>query len=266
MRQFSKASVVFGLALVLLVGVQEDAEAQRRGGRSRSGSYQRTNARGQAKSGTWSTKRQTERGQNYRNTNRQTDVNTERGTWKRERNNRVERTGENTYDRSWDQTTTSPNGRERTWKGEGSGTVERTDNGHTRTYEGTVTTPRGQEHNVDKVTTRTKTDTGWEKSTTKTVTDSQGNVIGSGERNSVGTKGEGVTTDGTWTNERNGNTTTYNGSSQKTDEGWERNREYSNSNGTRNRQVRWQYVDGQWVRTGTGSDGGSSVVTEELED
>lgn len=239
MRNMSSFAAILGLTLIFVVGVQEDAEAQRRGGRSRTGTYQRTNSQGQTRSGTWSQNRQRERGKNYRKANSETQVNTERGTWKRERNNSVERTGEGSYDRSWERTTTSPNGTSRTWEGQGSGTVERTEGGSTRTYQGTATSPKGNEYGVDKVTTRTKTDSGWEKSTTKTVTDSDGNVVGSGERNSVGTQGEGVTTTGSWTNE---------------------------NQGTRSRQARWQYIDGRWVRSGENSDGGSSTTTITTDD
>lgn len=245
MVHFGKKFLIVGLSAALLVGAYGEAEAQRRGGRSRggtqqrtrTGTFQRTNANGQSRNGTWMRQRQTEAGQGYRNRSTNTTVNNDKGTWNNSRNNSVERTGDNTYQRSWDSTTTGPNGQSRTWKGEGTGTVDRNGDTTTRTYQGTATSPKGNEYGVDKTTTRTKTDDGWEKNTTKTVTDSSGNVVGTGDRNSTGVKGEGVTTTGSWTNEKNGST-----------------HNYSN-------HARWQYVDGQWVRTGENSRGGSSTVT-----
>ena len=66
MNQFFKITMICGLVAVMLFSVQEQAEAQRRGGRSRSGNYQRTNARGQSTNGTWQGHRNWERGKGYR--------------------------------------------------------------------------------------------------------------------------------------------------------------------------------------------------------
>ncbi len=235
MLKLNHGSFVIILSLVLVFGSHLEAQAQRRGGGQRSGTYQRTNARGKSSQGTWQSTRQTERGDGYRANQRNTQVNTERGAVNRERNSRTERTGEQTYQRQWDQTTTGPNGNSRTWSGEGTGSVERTENGATRDYQGTVTTPKGQEYGVDKTATTTKTDDGWERSQSKTVTDSNGNVVGTGQSHSNGGQGQGVETTGSWSNQ---------------------NRAYDY-----NRNVRWRYVNGQWVRAEEDSRGGSSEIT-----
>ena len=260
MNQFFKITMICGLVAVMLFSVQEQAEAQRRGGRSRSGNYQRTNARGQSPNGTWQGHRNWERGKGYRKSQAGQQAETPRGTFSRQRNSSTERTGDNTYNRRWDTTKTGPNGNSRTWKGEGSGTVERTDNGYTNSYQGTATSPRGQEYGVDKTTTRSKTDDGWQKSTDRTVTDSNGNVIGTGSSTSTGAKGEGVTTDGSWTHQKSGRTTDYNGSTYRTDDGLQRDQSISSPNNTYSRSRRWRYVDGQWVRYSENTRGGSSTL------
>jgi hypothetical protein len=257
----NRSFFLFLLSLVLVLGSHLEAQAQRRGGGQRSGTYQRTNASGKSSQGTWQSTRQTERGRGYRDHQRNSNLNTERGTINRERNSRTERTGEQTYQRQWNQTTTGPNGDSRTWSGEGSGSVQRAENGATRDYQGTVTTPKGQEYGVDKSATTTKTDDGWERSQSKTVTDSNGNVVGTGQSHTSGGQGQGIETTGSWTNHNRDQTTDYHGTTIRSEDGPYSEREWSNQQGRYSRDVRWRYVNGQWVREQEDSRGGSSEIT-----
>lgn len=267
MRQITKYFTVFGLAALLVLSQSDASMAQRKGGRSRSGTVNRTNRSGQTHTGNWQGHRSWEKGKGYRSSQGNTSVTTDRGTWNNQRQNNVTRTGDNTYDRNWNSTTTGPNGNSRTWQGQGSGQVQRTDNGYTKTYEGTATGPKGQEYNIDKTATGTKTDDGWQRSNSTTVTDSQGNPVGTSQHNSTTSHGE----DGGW--QRNADTTVTNGagnvvgSGQHTTtggqgQGTETNGSWTGRNGhTTDYNSKWEYVDGQWVRTGTNSNGGSSTVT-----
>lgn len=203
------------LGLVLLVGFHSEALAQRRGGggnRARTGTATRTGPRGTS-TGSSQTRVQNDRASGTRTVNREGQATTPRGQRSTQGTNTVEKTGKNTYDREWSNSTTGPNGQTRTSSGQGSGTVQKTDTGVTHTYEGTTTAPNGQTYNVSKSSETTKTDSGFERDASRTVTDSAGNVVGSGESHTTGVKGEGTNTTGSWTG--TAGTTTYEGQSQR---------------------------------------------------
>lgn len=192
-----------------------EAQAQRRGGgggRARTGAVTRTGPKGTS-TGTFRTGIQNDRASGTRTVNREGQATTPRGNVNTQSTNRLERTGTNTYDRDWSHSTTGPNGQTRTATGEGSGTVQKTDGGVTKTYQGTATTQNGQTYNVSKTAETTKTETGFERDATRTVTDSDGNVVGSGDSHTTGVKGEGTTTTGSWTGPAG--TSTYDGQSQR---------------------------------------------------
>ena len=203
------------LCLTLLLGFHAEAQAQRRAGggsRARTGTATRTGPRGTS-TGSYQTQVQNDRSSGTRSVNREGQVTTPRGERNSQRSSTVQKTGTNTYDRQWSNSTTGPNGQTRSSSGQGSGTVQRTDTGVTHTYQGTTTAPNGQTYNVSKSSETTRTDTGFERDASRTVTDSSGNVVGSGESHTTGVKGEGTTTTGSWMGPAG--TTTYQGQSQR---------------------------------------------------
>ena len=220
-----KSLTAICLSLALLASLHVDAEAQRRGGggggnRNRTGTVNRTGPKGSS-TGTFRTQVQPDRANKTRTVKRNGEVSTPKGDRTVQGQSTTERTGENTYDRDWSRTTTDSQGQSRTRTGEGSGTVEKTDSGFTRTYQGTTTTPNGQQYNVSKTAETVKTDSGLERDTTRTVTDSAGNVVGTGQSHTDGVKGQGTTTTGSWTGSA-GQTSTYEGQTQRGEDGLDR--------------------------------------------
>lgn len=209
-----KSLTALGLVLALLISSQGEAQAQRRGGgsRARTGTVTRTGAKGTS-TGTVRTGVQNNRSTGTRTVNREGQASTPRGQVNGQGTSTIQRTGTNTYDRDWTHTTTGPNGQTRTATGQGSGTVQKTDTGVSKTYQGTTTAPNGQTYNVSKNAETTRTETGFERDASRTVTDSEGNVVGSGESHTTGVKGEGTTTTGTWTGPAG--SSTYEGQSQR---------------------------------------------------
>jgi hypothetical protein len=215
----AKRIVLMGcLGLALMLVCQDEAEAQRRAGgsRVRTGTVVRSGPKGTS-NGTFRTQVQNDRADRTRTVIRDGQATTPRGERGVQSSNTIQGTGQGSYDREWSRTTTDPNGKSRTWTGEGSGNVDRTENGLTRTYEGTTTAPNGQEYTVNKTAETVKTETGFERDATRTVTDSSGNVIGTGESHTTGVRGEGTTTTGSWTGRQG--TSTYQGQSQRGEDG-----------------------------------------------
>ncbi len=265
-------SLVLSLSILALLCPEPVQARPSRGGRS--GSYQRqgtrtrTNADGQARTrsqqgqGTWQrnseggsrTYNGTVTGANGREGQVERNSNWNRTENGRERNwehtttapNGQERTvegtsttthnGDGTYDRDSSRTVTGPNGESRTSTASGSGTVNRTEDGVTRSYQGTQTNSNGDVFDVNRDGQWTRNGDGTvTESRSHQVTDSQGQMVRSGEST------------GTWTQGQGG----------------ERNSTYSNRHGSGNRNARWVYQDGRWVRQVQGQNANGSTVEGE---
>ena len=246
----------FILACALVGGASEPALARGRAGGARTGSFGRqgsyTGAQGRTSSaqgqGTWS------RGQGMRSRNYEgTRTGPGGQTQQVERNQNATRTGQNSWHRDGGQTVTGANGQTRTRTSSGDGTIQKTENGYTKSYDGTVTTNKGQVINVDRGVDVTKNADGTvSKDRSVDYTNSEGASLGSGQSSSLRTPGQGTTTTGSYTNGR-GNSSTYEGSSTPSgDHGVNHQQTWTGAQGqTRSSagQARWQYVDGRWVRS-----------------
>ncbi len=170
------------------------------------------------------------------------------------RNQNVTKTGDNSYQRDGSHTVTGANGESRTRTTSGQGTVQKTDSGYTKSYDGTITTDKGKVINVDRSTEATRNADGTvSKDRSVEYTDSSGNALGTGQSNSVRTPGQGTTTTGSYTNAKNGNTSTYQGSTTPSGEGgYGHTSTWTGAQGnsrTTNANARWQYIDGKWVKS-----------------
>lgn len=268
------------LALALAGMVSEPVLARGRGGARasapRSGSFDRsggfTNRNGQSGSyqgqGTWN-RGQGRASRNYEGTRTGPRGNTQQV----QRNENLTRTGSNTWTRNGSQTVTGANGESRTRSHSGEGSVQRTGDGYVRDYDGTITTQNGKTVNVDKQVDVSKNPDGTvSKDRSVEYTNAQGEALGSGQSNTVRTPGQGTQTTGSFTNQQNGNTSTYEGSSAPSGEGgYDHQQTWTGSQGQQrssNSRVRWQYVNGQWVRMqdSSNSAGGSSQSTTTVPD
>lgn len=203
-----------------------------------------------------------------------------------QRQNSTQRTGPNTWQRNGQQTVTNPNGASRTRQSSGTGSVNRTDNGYQKTYNGTWTNSRGNTTtvnrnqdvqrnpdgsitrdgdatytnqngktlNVDSSSTSTKNADGtWTTDRDATVTNGQGQTLGTGQSTTTRTPGEGTQTTGSYQNQQGG-TWQYDGSTTRVAPGqveYEGTR--TNPQGTSRTTTgtaRWQYINGRWVRMG----------------
>lgn len=187
------------------------------------------------------------------------------------REHNVQRTGENTYSRQGSQTVTGSNGESRTRSYEGQGSVQKTDDGYTRNYDGTITNARGQQVNVDRSVDVSKNADGTvTKDRSVDYSHPDGTPLRSGESNTVITPGQGSQTDGSWTNHVKDQTSTYQGSRTRTEGGYDQQGTWTGPQGntrSQNSRVRWQYVDGRWVRMveGSNSNGGTLQSTTNVE-
>lgn len=207
-----------------------------------------------------------------------------------ERTNLLNRTGKNSWSRDTQQSVTGPNGQTRSWQAQGNGSVQKTENGHQKTYEGTITNNKGnttdvnrttdvtknadgsvtrqteatytneqtgKTHEVDRTSTTTKNEGGGTTTTrSSTLQDGNGNVMGTGQSTTVHTPGEGYESNGSYTNSQ-GKTWQYEGESHRTEPGtWEHSQTTTNPEGkTRSSTAtaKWQYVDGKWVKVTEGT-------------
>lgn len=173
------------------------------------------------------------------------------------RNNTTQRTGPNTFSREGQQTVTGPNGQQRTQQSQGTGSVQRTENGYSKTYDGTITNDRGKTVDVNRTTDVTKNADGTKsRDSTGTYTNSQGQVIGTGQSNSTYTPGQGTETSKSYTNSQD-KTWNYEGQSSQVAPGQREmqgtvTNPQGNSRGVQGR-VRWQKIDGKWVKMTEGS-------------
>ena len=200
----------------------------------------------------------------------------------------VNRTGKNTYSKETQQTVTGPNGQQRSWEAQGTGTVQKTETGAQKTYQGTITNSKGNTTDVNRTTDVTKNgdgsvtrdtnatytnDNGQSKTVDRTSTSTknadgtvtteresthtngQGEVLGTGQSTTVRTPGEGSETTGSYTNSQ-GNSWNYEGQNTRTEPGTvEHSQTVTNPTGqqrTSTGTARWQYVDGKWVRIYSG--------------
>jgi len=267
--------VILALALVGMVSEPALARGRGRGGARttapRSGSFDRsggfTNRNGQSGSyqgqGTW-TRGQGRASRDYEGTRMGPRGNTQQV----QRNENVTRTGNNTWSRDGSQTVTGANGESRTRSHSGEGSVQRTNDGYVRDYDGTITTQNGKTVNVDKQVDVSKNADGTvNKDRSVEYTNAQGEALGSGQSNTVRTPGQGTQTTGSFTNQRNGNTSIYEGATTPSGEGgYDHQQVWTGPQGQQrssNSRVRWQYVNGQWVRMqdSSNSPGGSSQST-----
>jgi hypothetical protein len=132
------------------------------------------------------------------------------------RESNFSKTGEGTYERSGSQTVTGADGSERTRSHEGSGTVEKTDTGYTKSYDGTRTNPNGETVNVNKTKEVNKTEEGVTIDRTHTVTDDSGQTLRDGSSTTVKNQdGVNTTFEGSRTN-KDGTNSTVNGERTRT--------------------------------------------------
>ena len=139
-----------------------------------------------------------------------TRTNAKGETSKVNRENSFQKTGDGTYERSGSQTVTGPNGQERTSSYEGSGSVQKTDSGFSKTYEGTRTNAKGETVDVNRSKEVTKSDGSVTVEKSHSVTDSSGQTLHSDSTTTTRSEsGVSKTYEGTHTN-KNGDTTTVN--------------------------------------------------------
>ena len=210
---------LLGIALVAgLLALPMTATARPRGGGgyNRSGSVQGANGHGgswQGK-GTWNRQNGTATG-----TYQGTRTNNQGKTSTVNRETDVTKTGTNSWHRNTNETVTGPNGQTRSWKASGDGSVQKTTNGYEKTYNGTVTNSKGKTVDVKKEVDVTKNADGTvTKTRTVDYSTPDGKPLSESKSTTTITPGQGSKTEGTWTNEKNGNVRTYNSSSTWT--GW----------------------------------------------
>lgn len=270
------AIVILSLGVALVAGSLPAQAGPRGGGRggaaraksgsySKSGSYQRTNRNGKTRSatsqgtGTW-TRNRGQRSHQYRGTvtgQNGKSAEVERGTT-------LKRTGGNTYSKESRQTWTGPEGNSRTRSQEGTGEVNRTDDGWNKSYEGTYTTGKGETYNVSKEADHSRNEDG-SRTTERdvTVTNSAGQTVGSGSASTNAVPGQGTTTTGTVTGPSG--TRGYEGSTTPGEGGWMHQGTWSNEEGqvVRQGETTWKWVDGRWTKVSSGTNAaGGSVETE----
>jgi hypothetical protein len=212
-----------------------------------------------------------------------------------ERTTNVNKTGKGTYTRDTQQTVTGPGGQQRSWEAQGSGTVQKTESGFQKTYQGTVTNDKGyttdvqrttdvtknadgsvtrdtdatytkengQSRSVDRNSTSTRNDDGTITTERDSIhTNGQGEILGTGESTTVRTPGQESQSNGSYTNSQ-GKTWNYEGQNTRTEPGTvQHSQTITQPNGqqrTSTGTARWQWVDGKWVRMGSGQ---STPVSE----
>ena len=193
------------------------ASARPTGSYNRSGTVQGANGRG----GTWqgSGTRTREKG-SFQNNYQGTRTNNKGQTSTVDRDNNVTKTGPGSWHRDTTQSVTGPNGKTRTTTASGDGSVKKTENGYEKTYNGTVTNSKGQTVDVNKQVDVTKNADGTvTKERTVDYSTPEGKPLGETKSTTTVTPGQGSKTEGTYTNEKNGNVRTYNGSTVKTETG-----------------------------------------------
>lgn len=269
-------SLVAGLVLIG-GGFSEPALARGRGGarsapaagraQPKSGTFQRqgTATGSQGKTGTYQGQGSWQRGEGtYNRQYEGTRTGPNGNTQQVNRQQNVTRTGENTYKREGSQSVTGADGQTRTRSHSGEGSVQKTDDGYTRSYDGTVTNSKGQTVNVDREVDVSKNADGTvTKERSTEVSSPEGTPLRSGESTTVITPGQGSQTSGSHTNHVNGGTSTYEGSSTRTEGGLDHQGSWTGPQGntrTQNARVRWQYVDGRWVRMVEGSNSHGGTV------
>jgi hypothetical protein len=208
-------SVLIAVAIAALVC--GSVEARPGGGRARAGSNTRSGSvtRPNGRTGTFQGQNTWTRGQgNAQNSYQGTRTNAKGQSSTVNRQQNVTKTGDNTFHRDGSQTVTGPNGKSRTSTASGDGTVQKTDNGYTKTYEGTRTNANGKTVEVDKTVNVQKNADG-------TVTRDReveyskptGEALGTSKTSTTHTPGQGSTTTGTYTNQ---NGKTWTGESTRT--------------------------------------------------
>ena len=262
------------------------AEARGRGGRTgstgRQGSY--TGPRGNT--GTWQGTNTTTRSPGtVQNQYQGTRTGANGQSSQVNRSTTVNQTGSNSWQRNTQQSVTGPNGQTRSWEAQGNGSVNKTENGYQKTYDGTITNSRGNTTDVnhttdvtrnadgsvtrDKNSTYTNETTGktWEVDKTSTttpngqggftttrdssVTAPDGQVVGTGQSTTTGQKGQGTQTTGSWTNQ-NGQSWQYEGQTLHPESGQaDHSQTVTTPTGqqrTTTGTAKWQKINGQWVR------------------
>ncbi len=183
------------------------------------------------------------------------------------RHENVTKTGQGTWSREGGQTVTGPDGQTRTRSHAGEGSVQKTEDGYTRSYDGTITNSKGKTINVDRdVDVSRNADGTVTKERSVDYSHPDGTLLRSGDSTTLITPGQGAQTTGSRTNHVNGQTSTYEGSRTRTEGGYDHQGSWTGPQGntrTRNAGVRWQYVDGRWVRMveGGNSNGGTLQST-----
>ena len=165
-----------------------------------------------------------------------------------ERQTSVQKTGDNSWHRDSSQSVTGADGQTRTRSQSGDTTVQKTDDGFTRSYDGTRTNAQGQTVNVSREVDVSKNADGTvTKDRSSEVTGQDGAVLGTGQSTTTITPGQGSTTTGSHT-QRDGATRTYEGSRTQDSSGaWTGERTVTGPEG-RTSTARWQYLDGRWVK------------------
>ncbi len=172
--------------------------------------------------------------------------------------------GDGTYNKEGSRSVTGPNGETRTGTTSGSGSVTKTENGVSKTYNGTLTNGQGQSYDVNRQADYSRNGDGTgSRNGSHSLTDSDGNVVRSGNSSTLYTPGQGTETTGSRTNSQG--TRYYEGSNQRTEDGRVYNGAVTNGQGEtlQERNVRWQYVDGRWVKTAEGGNGAGGSYTSE---
>ena len=206
-------SVLIAVALAALVCGSVEARpgggrAPRSGGSTRQGSVTGANGR----TGTYQGQNSWTRGNGSAQNNYQgTRTNGKGQTSTVNRQQNVTKTGDNTFHRDGSQTVTGPNGKTRTSTSTGEGSVQKTDNGYTKTYEGTRTNANGKTVEVDKtVNVQKNADGTVTKEREVDYSKPTGEALGTSKSTTTVTPGQGSTTTGTYTNQ-NGKTWTGEG-------------------------------------------------------